>query len=211
MKDELEQELIKKYPKIFKDARHPDAMVSAMHWGISVGDGWYHIIDNGCWLVQNHIDHTRKNRARALWYNRAIRKALNGNFNSLRNTFLDKSGSMSKWQQDQYDIAAAKLEFKDVLEACPQVIATQVKEKFGDMRFYYDGGNSFTSGVIDMMESMTSTTCDNCGAVGAKGGGGWISVKCAPCRIGFKQTLADYEIDDDEERIDSFNHIRDLK
>ena len=198
MKDELELDLIKKYPKIFKDARHPDASFSAMHWGISVGDGWYKIIDNGCWLVQNHIDHTRKQRATALWYNRAIKRAKGGNSSSLRRTFANKAGILSKWQEDALQkVIDEGMQFKPVPEACEQVIATQVKEKFGDMRFYYQGGDSFCGGVIDMMEAMTSTTCDNCGAVGAKGGGGWISVKCAPCRIGFKQDMPDYEMDDE--------------
>jgi hypothetical protein len=194
MKDELEQELCKKYPKIFKDNRHPDAGVSAMHWGISVGDGWYHAINNGCWLVQSHINHTRKQRASALWYNRAIVRAKNGDFTSLRRTFANKDGTLSKWQENAFTKAIDEgLEFKPVLEACEQVIATQVKEKFGDLRFYYQGGDSFTGGVIDMMEAMTSTTCEDCGNVGTKTGGGWIKVRCAPCILGFKQSMADYE------------------
>jgi hypothetical protein len=194
MKDELENELCKKYPKIFKDNRHPDASVSAMHWGISVGDGWYHIINNGCWLVQNHIDHTRKQRARALWYNRAIARANKGNFDSLRRTFANKEGVLTKWQQDAYDRAINNgLEYNPVPEACEQVIATQVKEKFGDLRFYYQGGDQFTSGVIGMIEAMTSTTCEDCGNVGSKIGGGWIKVRCAPCIIGFKKSAEDYE------------------
>jgi hypothetical protein len=197
MKDELENELCKKYPKIFKDNRHPDAAVSAMHWGISVGDGWYHIINNGCALVQSHINHTRKQRARALWYNRAIKRAQNGDFASLRRTFADKNGSLSTWQHNQYEADLKNLQFKPVPEACEQVIATQVKEKFGDMRFYYQGGDSFCGGVIDMMESMTATTCEDCGNVGSKIGGGWIKVRCAPCIIGFKKTMADYETDTD--------------
>lgn len=198
MKDELEAELCKKYPKIFRDARHPDAQVSAMHWGISVGDGWYHVINNGCSLIQHHIDHERKAKANILRYNRAILKAKNGDLSSLRRIFANKDGTMSKWSEQNYDIAAAQLEYKPVPEICKQVIATQVKEKFGSMRFYYEGGDEYVSGIIDLMENMTSTTCDNCGAVGTKGGGGWISVRCAPCRIGFNQTLPDYEMDDGE-------------
>ena len=113
---------------------------------------------------------------------------------SMYNIFASGPVGMSKWQQEGYDKALSTLEFKTVHPACPQVVATQVKEKFGDMRFYYDGGDQYTSGVIDLMENMTATTCDQCGGVGAKGGSGWISVKCAPCRLGFKQDLPDYDL-----------------
>ena len=203
MKDQLEQELCKQYPEIFKDARHPDPAVTAMHWGISVGDGWYHIIRNGCGLIQNHINQSRRTRARALRYNRAIKRALAGDPASLIKTFASKDGTLTRWQQQDYDaVLAAGLRFKTVPDACEQVVATQVKEKFGDMRFYYSGGDRYTDGVIDLMEAMTATTCDNCGSVGAKGGTGWITVKCAPCRIGFQQTLANYSLDDNSESQD---------
>jgi hypothetical protein len=194
MKDELEQELCKKYPKIFKDNRHPDARFSGMHWGISVGDGWYNIISNGCWLIQNRVDHTRKQRASTLWYNRAIRKALDGDSSSLRKTFAMKDGTLTQWQENALQkVIDEGMQFKEVPEACEQVIATQVKEKFGDLRFYYQGGDGYAGGVIDMMEAMTSTTCEDCGSVGTKTGGGWIKVRCAPCILGFKQTMDDYE------------------
>ena len=197
MKDELEQELCKKYPKIFKDARQPDPLGSQMHWGIAVGDGWYNVINSGCALIQNHINHTRKNRARALWYNRAIGLAKKGNTKSLFNIFANKDGSITKWQQDQYGIAVATMELKEVKDACEQLIATQVKEKFGGLRFYYQGGDDYTGGIVDMMENMSNVTCDSCGAPGAAGGGGWITVKCGACRIGFKRSIEEYENSDE--------------
>jgi hypothetical protein len=35
----------------------------------------------------------------------------------------------------------------------PQVVATQVKEKFGTLRFYYDGGDDYIDGLVSMAES----------------------------------------------------------
>lgn len=60
----------------------------------------------------------------------------------------------------------------------PQVVAEQVKEKFGTLRFYYRGGDDYISGLVSMAESMSGVTCDVCGAPGETGGQGWISTRC---------------------------------
>lgn len=64
----------------------------------------------------------------------------------------------------------------------PQVVAQQVKEKFGGLRFYVDGGDEYTQGVIAMAEFMSGKTCEECGAPGTSGGSGWISTLCSTHR-----------------------------
>lgn len=61
---------------------------------------------------------------------------------------------------------------------CPQVIVQQVKEKFGTLRFYYDGGDEFISGAVWLAESMTSHLCEKCGGLGSRRDGGWIRTLC---------------------------------
>jgi hypothetical protein len=60
----------------------------------------------------------------------------------------------------------------------PQVIAVQVKEKFGSLRFYYDGGDEYIFGLTSMAESMSLHTCEECGNPGKARYGGWIRVLC---------------------------------
>lgn len=60
----------------------------------------------------------------------------------------------------------------------PQVVAMQVKEKFGGLRFYYEGGDDYCAGVAAMAEHMSGKTCEECGAPGTTGGNGWISTLC---------------------------------
>lgn len=64
---------------------------------------------------------------------------------------------------------------------CPQVIARQVKEKFGTLRFYYDGGDEYCHGVSAMAESMTGVTCEKCGDIGEPRNTGWVHVYCNTC------------------------------
>jgi len=60
----------------------------------------------------------------------------------------------------------------------PQVVAVQVKEKFGTLRFYVDGGDDTTDGMIRMAEAMSAVTCEVCGSPGECRGGGWIRTLC---------------------------------
>ena len=60
----------------------------------------------------------------------------------------------------------------------PQVVASQVKEKFGTLRFYYEGGDDYVFGVVSMAESMSGVTCETCGKPGTTGGKGWIHTAC---------------------------------
>lgn len=58
------------------------------------------------------------------------------------------------------------------------VIATQVKEKYGTLRFYYAGGDEYVDGVVSMAESISATTCETCGAPGKLREGGWLKTLC---------------------------------
>lgn len=60
----------------------------------------------------------------------------------------------------------------------PQVVATQVKEKFGTLRFYYDGGDSKIDGMVSMAESMSGVMCEECGAPGELRATGWVKTLC---------------------------------
>ena len=60
----------------------------------------------------------------------------------------------------------------------PPVIATQVKEKYGTLRFYYTGGDDYINGVVAMAEYMSGVTCETCGAPGEIREIGWMRTLC---------------------------------
>lgn len=55
MRDDLQQELYEKFPKIFV-RKDWDKTKSAMCWGIDCPDEWFRIIKALCENIQNHID-----------------------------------------------------------------------------------------------------------------------------------------------------------
>jgi hypothetical protein len=60
----------------------------------------------------------------------------------------------------------------------PQVKMRQIKEKFGGLRIYYDGGDDAIGGMVDMAEAIAEFTCEECGKPGRYRDGGWIKTLC---------------------------------
>ena len=71
------------------------------------------------------------------------------------------------------------IEFANRTEkVCPQVVVEQVKEKFGGLRFYYQGGDEQIHGMVRMAEAWAGMACENCGGIGKRRGGGWVRTLC---------------------------------
>jgi hypothetical protein len=72
--------------------------------------------------------------------------------------------------------------YRDYDKKISQVVATQVKEKFGTLSFYYNGGDDYIDGMIHLAEVMSSNTCEYCGTTENVGRTkGWISTVCKDC------------------------------
>ena len=113
--DKFVASLNEKYPEMYKD----------VYCGISVGEGWFKIVDALSNTIYKHCEWAIKN------------------------------GKM---------------------DAFPNV--AQIKEKFGGLRFYMDGGDDFCDGAIWMAENWAAETCEVCGVPGARRSGGWIRTLC---------------------------------
>jgi hypothetical protein len=70
---------------------------------------------------------------------------------------------------------------------------TQIKEKFGDLRFYVQGGNDAVSDLIRQAEMKSSTICELCGAPGHKHNNGWFLTLCEPCYATRKEEQRQYD------------------
>lgn len=60
--------------------------------------------------------------------------------------------------------------------------ASQVKEKFGTLRFYMTHSTDEMEAAIDEAERLSEVTCEDCGQSGhLRTLGGWLSTLCDPC------------------------------
>jgi hypothetical protein len=64
------------------------------------------------------------------------------------------------------------------IERYPQVVAMQVKEKFGGLRFYVESATDAQYAVISFAEALSYHMCDVCGAKGKPNREGWIKTRC---------------------------------
>lgn len=58
---------------------------------------------------------------------------------------------------------------------------TQIKEKFGGLRAYSNGGDDYTKGLIGMAECWSYKTCEICGNKGQTTKHGWLKTICEKC------------------------------
>jgi len=83
----------------------------------------------------------------------------------------------------RYIIETDKYEF--VEEGDPeyvQVVAAQVKEKLGTLRFYTDGGDASTEAMIELAEAMSGRICELCGSPAKTSrDSGWWHTTCDAC------------------------------
>ena len=64
----------------------------------------------------------------------------------------------------------------------PQVVAAQVKEKFGTLCFYVESASSEQHAVIRFAESLSAHVCEDCGTTKNMGRtSGWIRHLCRDC------------------------------
>ncbi|MGJ9417679.1 hypothetical protein ACHAC9_07935 [Massilia sp. CMS3.1] len=68
---------------------------------------------------------------------------------------------------DLLDMLCERLQFWTDHNGAPQVVVSQVKEKWGELSFYGHGGDQEQNGMITMAEAMSARICECCGGPGA--------------------------------------------
>ena len=146
MNEQFDQHIREKYPLIF-----------AQRCEMSIGDGWFDIIDALCANIQSHINNVAKQREYNIKWNDQV--------NDPDYDWSDKASFI-------------KREERVVPELIEQVVVSQIKEKFGTLRFYYHGGDDYIHGLEAMAESMSAVICEECGKPGKLRSGGWVRTLC---------------------------------
>jgi DnaJ-class molecular chaperone len=86
----------------------------------------------------------------------------------------DLSASLEKEIQESGDLYIAEDWY-----AC--MYCTQVKEKYGTLRFYMSCETDNVSKLIREAEMLSRTTCEVCGDPGEIIKAAWVKVKCKKC------------------------------
>lgn len=150
-------------PKELTD-KYPTILQKRSKWGASdqfpfeCSEGWFSILDLLCGHINSHINSVQKNIDWAVDYNRRLSEAKDTNYETWP----------AYWNKG----------YREIPVPVEPVVATQIKEKFGGLRFYYTGGDSYIRGLVDFAESISYTTCETCGNPGTLKTEGWWYVSC---------------------------------
>lgn len=192
MSPDKEKKLFEDFPKIFPGGRNVDPRENLMCFGFECGDGWFDLIYDMCEHLQHHIDnHYTSKRYKLRLIDRLI------------NTLPRR---MHKWK-----VALRRRVARPFVKMRPaQMIAVQVKEKYGTLRFYTTSEgvyvnendptdwirNDIVTGIKSHAGWRSAKTCEECGAKGHVRGWGWVKCLCNDCA---KASDGMYPTDEEEE------------
>lgn len=178
MNAELDAELCRKYPILFGDRRAP-MQVTCMCWGFSCGDGWYQLLDEAASKLEPLCREIyEKEVVKEKSYYKYIRNAI-APFARLPKplnilwTLLYKMVDFI--QPNVYGNAI-------YYYGGPPCRASQVKEKFGTLRFYMTGQTKEMDAIIEEATRKSAVTCEDCGKKGKLYAKGWCVVRCVSCK-----------------------------
>ena len=119
-----------------------------------VPDGWLPIIDDLCGAIQEYIDHHSHS--------------------------IDNPEYIEGFVWNKDDVTTHRY----IQKHPDQVTCTQMKEKFGGLRFYENGADKKVDGMIHYAEYLADNTCQDCGSREDLGKtSGWITTLCRTCVI----------------------------
>ncbi len=163
--DNFAKKMAEKYPRYFGEGKR--------YGGFAIGEGWYPIIESLVGQIDDYTKWRRNMRANDLREQRAKDKGME----ALIQFMVGKKGR----EPSDWHIERAEEAMENDIDITPKVNwieIQQIKEKFGGLRFYYDGGDERISGMETMAEIWAGRTCETCGNVGKQRGGGWIRTLC---------------------------------
>ena len=169
MNQKLDEELCRIAPHLFAD-RYARMQSTCMCWGFDVGNGWYELLREAALklepLIVKHIsDYPYDNKFPSWIFSRY------------------NMGIVLQWRCYSFlaiwEWLMIGVGLRQPDSWWPR--ASQVKEKYGTLRFYMTSGTDEMYAITDKAEIQSSTTCETCGRPGKTRGQGWYYTRCSPC------------------------------
>lgn len=209
MNEELTRKLVQRFPVIYQGF-YDNMSETCMCWGFECGDGWFPIIWQLSLAIESELGYTQGQIEEFLW-NKKWSKRWNALIYKLSPVQRDKQerrGTGSKddpihwvvtekakgtWderlvrflfgQKEKrrgFDVDRLGLK-RLVWHPNTGFAVSQVKEKFGGLRFYCPG-NERINQYVNFAEHLAEITCEECGKPGKlRERRGWLATECDAC------------------------------
>ena len=78
------------------------------------------------------------------------------------------------------DVLCEQLQGETDQNGAPQIVAIQVKEKYGELRFYVGSASERQEAMTEFAEALSARVCEACGAPGSLRSSlsGWYAARC---------------------------------
>jgi hypothetical protein len=207
MTPELDDKLCRRFPVLYQDRRSPMSQ-TCMCWGFECGDGWFEILWQLSLAIEEELGysklkqwwfriqklHGKLNNDLIYWLSpvRQRKYHMEGNGTKERpfHQVLDYVDP-PRWDERIAQFLFGKMHKVGEIEIeriglknfafWPNTgfAVTQVKEKFGTLRFYTNSSNAMINKFINLAEALSAMTCEECGEPGQLGERyGWYSTRC---------------------------------
>ena len=188
MKAELQKKLLVKYPEFFahtkkkiyvgeksmkeevRELLKQKEIIEPIQFGFECGDGWYMLLDELMGNIQWHLKNENRNldnkfKYQWMWTLQAYLRRKHYKIKNLKD--------LSEWI---YDKSPRKKHDPIIINV------TQIKEKFGGLCFYYNGGDDSIDGMVYLAQSMSYKICEHCGTtINVGKTKGWVYTCCKSC------------------------------
>ena len=154
MSEKSVSSLIEKYPVLFEHLKSQEAEQEPLTlFGIECGDGWRDILD----ILFSTLLKPYRDAERVVEYH--TKKQLQQND-----------------EESKIELQNSLLKLEHLKNKLPRF--TQIKEKFGTLRIYYDNISPEVDNLVSFAEMLSEVTCEVCGSPGRLNRGGWLRVLC---------------------------------
>lgn len=195
MKAELDKKLVESFPNLYQD-RRADMQYTAICWGFECGDGWYDLLFDLSRRLEEKIVELKKKNPPVRFYK--IKKKLDRLLSHINFRLITYFGF-------KHPIGSKLTNFISFFRPNLGVeyfpCASQVKEKYGTLRFYTTYETEEMSQLISIAERKSAITCETCGKLGKRNNYGWVTTLCDECR-GFNLEEAEREFEEQEDKDD---------
>lgn len=166
MRKEYDDSLVNNYPNLYKD-RFISMQNTSMCWGFECGDGWFSIINNLSQKLEKLILEIPKLSIREVF-------SICNFLQAIKFLFLWSIQRVLKTNFRFVEYISTELNIRQHYRA------SQVKEKFGSLRFYMNYSTPEMDKLIDEAEKESALTCEECGKSGKprSKGKGWLYTAC---------------------------------
>lgn len=153
------------------EAKYP-RMLGGHYGGFAIGEGWYPVVETLMSQIYSYTKWKRSTRAHQLRIQRAKSKGRDAVAR-----LLCKDKTPSQFDENRID-DIMDYDQDRIVDHVNWIVVAQIKEKFGGLRFYYDGGDEHISGMVRMAEIWAGRSCETCGNKGKIRHGGWVRTLC---------------------------------